>query len=94
MNNEALIAIEDLSLIIANLSLIHFGMPSPNRSASDLMNTNLNRELQYNTVEMPVIVSRNIPLMKEEQRTIYDGIMLAVSAGQGGFFFFFLDAPG
>ena len=52
----------------------------------------MNRELQYNTVEMAAIVTRNVPLMNEEQRTVYDRITLAVSAGQGGFFF--LDAPG
>ncbi|XP_044599590.1 uncharacterized protein LOC123275503 [Cotesia glomerata] len=92
MYNEALIAIEDLCIIIANLPLSHFGMNSPNRGATDLMNTEMNREMQYNTVETAAIVTRNVPLMNEEQRTIYDRIMLAVSAGQGGFFF--LDAPG
>ncbi|XP_044586007.1 uncharacterized protein LOC123266044 [Cotesia glomerata] len=92
MYNEALIAIEDFCIIIANLPLSHFGMNSPNRGATDLMNTEMNREMQYNTVEMAAIVTRNVPLMNEEQRTIYDRIMLTVSAGQGGFFF--LDAPG
>jgi hypothetical protein len=92
MYNKALIAIEDLCIIIANLPLSHFGMRSPNRSASDLINSEMNRELQYNTVEMAAIVTRNVPLINEEQRTIYDRMMLAVSAGQGGFFF--LDAPG
>lgn len=92
MYNEALIAIEDLCIVIANLPLSNFSMNSPNRTASDLMNTEMNRELQYSTVEMAAIVARNVRLMNEEQRTIYDRIMLAVSAGQGGFFF--LDAPG
>ncbi|GFY27012.1 ATP-dependent DNA helicase [Trichonephila clavipes] len=92
MYNEALIAIEDLCIVIANLPLSNFGMNSPNRTASDLINTEMNRELQYSTVEMAAIVARNVPLLNEEQRTIYDRIMLAVSAGQGGFFF--LDAPG
>ncbi|CAF4851971.1 unnamed protein product [Pieris macdunnoughi] len=92
MYNEALIAIEDLCIIIANLSLSHFGMNSPDRAVSDFMNTEMNREMQYNTVEMAAIVTRNVPLMNEEQKIIYDRIMLAVSAGQGGFFF--LDAPG
>ncbi|GBN58705.1 hypothetical protein AVEN_44592-1 [Araneus ventricosus] len=92
MYNESLIAIEDLCIAIANLPISHFGMSSPNRSASDLLNTDMNRELQYNTVEMAGIVSRNVPLLNDEQKIIYDRIMLAVSAGQGGFFF--LDAPG
>ncbi|GBP65088.1 Down syndrome cell adhesion molecule homolog [Eumeta japonica] len=81
MYNEALIAIEDLCIVIANLPLSNFGMNSPNRTASDLMNTEMNRELQYSTVEMAAIVARNVPLMNEEQRTIYDRI--AASAGQG-----------
>lgn len=52
-------------------------MNSPNRGATDLMNTEMIRELQHTTVEMTAIVTRNIPLMKEEQRTIYGGTMLA-----------------
>ncbi|XP_044575115.1 uncharacterized protein LOC123258925 [Cotesia glomerata] len=92
MYNKALIAIKDLCIAIANLPISHFGMSSPNRSASDLLNTDMNRELQYDTVEMASIVSRNVPLLNDEQKIIYDRIMLAVSAGQGGFFF--LDAPG
>uniref|UniRef100_W8ADN2 ATP-dependent DNA helicase n=1 Tax=Ceratitis capitata TaxID=7213 RepID=W8ADN2_CERCA len=88
----ATIGIEDLCIVIANLPFSNFGMNSPNRTASDLMNTEMNRELQYSTVEMASIVARNVPLMNEEQRTNYDRFMLAVSDRQGGFFF--LDAPG
>ena len=39
MYNKALIAIEDVCIIISNLPLIHFGMHSTNRNASDLINT-------------------------------------------------------
>lgn len=39
MYNEALIAIEDPCVVIAHLLISNFGMPSPNRSASDFMNT-------------------------------------------------------
>lgn len=92
MYNEALIAIEDLCVVIANLPLCRFGMRSPNRNASDLMNTEMNRELQYNIVEMATIVTRNVPLLTHEQKIIYDRIIRAVSAGKGGFYF--LDAPG
>ena len=57
-------------------------------NVSDLINTELNPELQYNTLEMEIIIARNAPQMNEEQRNIYDRIMLAISTGQGGFFFF------
>ncbi|GFR12402.1 ATP-dependent DNA helicase [Trichonephila clavata] len=42
VHNEAMIAIE-ICIVIANLSLSHFGMHSPNRSASTLMNIEMNR---------------------------------------------------
>ncbi|GFQ89559.1 helitron_like_N domain-containing protein [Trichonephila clavata] len=89
MYNEALITIEDICIVIANLPLSHFGIHSPNRSATTSMNTEVNRELQYNIAEMAAIITRNVPLLTEEQRTLYDRIILAVSAGQGGFSFFF-----
>ena len=57
MYNEALIAIEDLWITIANLPMTHFGMSLPNRSISDLINTDMNRKLQYHTVEMKAIVT-------------------------------------
>jgi len=75
MYNKALIAIEYLCIVIANLPLSHFSMYLPNRSASDLMNAEIDCELQYNTVEMAAIVTRNAPLLIEELRTIYDRIM-------------------
>ena len=87
-----MIAIEDLCVVIDDLSVSHFGMRSPNRSASDLMNIEMLCELQYNTAEMAAIVTRNVPLPTHEQKTIYDLIMLSVSSGQCGLFF--LDSPG
>lgn len=57
-------------------------MHSPNRNASDLMDTAMNRELQYNTVEMAVTVTLNVPLLTEEQRAICDQIMHAFSVVQ------------
>lgn len=41
---------------------------------------------------MAAIVARNVPLMNDEQESIYGRIMLADSAGQGGFFY--LDVKG
>ena len=49
MSNEALIT--DHCIVIVNLPIGHFGMSSPNRSASDLINTDINREMKYDTVE-------------------------------------------
>lgn len=52
------------------------------------MNTEMNRELQCSTAEMLVIITRNVPLLTDEQKIIYDRIMLVGFEGQGGFFFF------
>ena len=83
MYTEALIATQDLCTIIANLPLSHFAMHSPNRNASDLINTELICELQYNSVEVAAIVAHNVPIINEERRTVYDRIIVAISARQG-----------
>ncbi|XP_037902457.1 uncharacterized protein LOC119646155 [Hermetia illucens] len=92
MYNEALVLIEDLCVLISNLPLNHYGMPSPNRPATDLVNTDLQRDNQYDHGSLATIIMNSEPLLTAEQKIIYDRIMLAVAAEQGGFFF--LDAPG
>ncbi|GFR05624.1 ATP-dependent DNA helicase, partial [Trichonephila clavata] len=92
MYNEALILIEDLCVLISNLPLNHYGMPSPNGPATDLVNTDLQRENQYDHGSLATIIMNSEPLLTAEQKIIYDRIMLAVAVEQGGFFF--LDAPG
>ncbi|GFT39632.1 ATP-dependent DNA helicase [Trichonephila clavipes] len=91
MYNEALVLIEDLCVLISNLPLNHYGMPSPNRPATALVNTDLQRENQYDHGSLATIIMNSEPLLTAEQKIIYDRIMLAVAAEQGGFF---LDAPG
>ncbi|XP_029172028.1 uncharacterized protein LOC114941268 [Nylanderia fulva] len=92
MYNEALVLIEDLCVLISNLPLNHYGMPSPARPAADLVNTDLQREKQYDHRNLATIIVNSEPLLTAEQKIIYDRIMLGVAAEQGGFFF--LDAPG
>lgn len=92
MCNEALVLIEDLCILISNLPLSHYGMSSPDRSAAGLVNTDLQREKQYNDVDLATIIVNNEPLQTVEQKNIYNRIILTVDADQGGFFF--LDAPG
>ena len=47
MYNEALIKIEDICILISNMPLIHFGMPSPNRPAAGIINSYVQREQQF-----------------------------------------------
>ncbi|GFX74603.1 ATP-dependent DNA helicase [Trichonephila clavipes] len=90
MYNEALVLIEDLCVLISNLPLNHYGMPSPNRPATDLVNTDLQRENQYDHGSLATIIMNSEPLLTAEQKIIYDRIMLAVASEQGGFFFFLM----
>ncbi|GFQ84634.1 uncharacterized protein TNCT_429421 [Trichonephila clavata] len=92
MYNEALVLIEDLCILISNLPLNHYGMPSPDRPATDLVNSDLQREKQYKDVDLATIIANIEPLLTDEQKNIYNRIMLAVNDEQGGFFF--LHAPG
>ncbi|XP_055924623.1 uncharacterized protein LOC129956714 [Argiope bruennichi] len=87
MYNEALVLIEDLCVLISNLPLNHYGMPSPDRPATDLVNTDLQREKQYDHGILATIIGNSEPLLTAEQKIIYDRIMLTVADEQGGFFF-------
>lgn len=80
---EALFGIEVLCIIIGNLPISYFGMHSPNQNASDVIIIEMNREMQYNIVKIAVIVTRNVPLLTDEQRIIYHDVILEVLAEQG-----------
>ncbi|GFU75277.1 uncharacterized protein TNCV_4755361 [Trichonephila clavipes] len=59
MYNEALVLIEDLCVLISNLPLNqYYGMPSPNRPATDLVNTDLQRENQYDHGSLATIIMK------------------------------------
>ena len=46
MYNEAFIDIEDHCVVTAKLTISHFGMSSPNRNTSDVINTDINLEMK------------------------------------------------
>ncbi|XP_022233427.2 ATP-dependent DNA helicase pif1-like [Drosophila obscura] len=82
--NEALIAIEDLCLMMASKALAQLGMTAPNRDIHDLFNKDLEREQQF--------VRNNEPRLNINQRTVYDQKLRAIEEQHGGLFFF--DAAG
>jgi len=90
--NEALINIENICILISNMPLIHFGMPSPNRPTTDIINSDVQREHQFDAASLTNFVLIYEQLLTAEQKNIYDRINLSIAAQQGGFFF--LDAPG
>lgn len=90
--NDALIQIEDICMLINNVPLINLGMPSPNRPANDLLNTDLQREHMFDVNDLNAFVQTNEPKLLTGQKNIYDTVMHSIAAQQGGFCF--LDAPG
>ena len=61
-------------------------MPSSNCPAIDLVNSDLQRENQYNDVDLVKIIAIVELLLTAEQRNIYYRIMLTVDFQQGIFF--------
>ncbi|XP_060882071.1 ATP-dependent DNA helicase pif1-like [Metopolophium dirhodum] len=92
MYNEALIAIEDMCLTIANKALRQLGMISPNRPMHDFFDRELRREHHYDINELQTFVNLNVPKLNDHQKNVYDTIMQAVQNEAGGLYF--LDAPG
>lgn len=90
--NEALIAIEDMCLTIANKALGQLGVPPPNRPMHGLFDRDLQREQQYHANELQTFVNLNVPKLNDHQKHVYDTIMQAVQNEVGGLYF--LDAPG
>lgn len=92
MYNEALIAIEDMCLTIANKALGQLGLSSPNRPMHDLFDQEWQREQRYDPNELRTFVNLNVPKLNDHQKHVYDTIMQAVQNEVGGLYF--LDAPG
>ncbi|XP_039967865.1 ATP-dependent DNA helicase pif1-like [Bactrocera tryoni] len=92
MYNEALIALEDLCLAIANKALGQLGLPSANRPMHDLFDRELQHEREYDANELQTFVNLNVTKLNVHQRHVYDTIMQAVKNRTGGLYF--LDAPG
>lgn len=75
---------EDCCLLISNEPLTTYGMHSPNREVSDL----IDREISFNVEELNVLINENIPKLLPEQKIIFDRVNDAINGGKGGFFFF------
>ena len=84
---QALIKIEDICILISNIPLIHFGMPSLNRPPTDIINSVIQREQQFDTISLTTFVENNEQLLNDDQKNVYDRINLSIATEQGGFFF-------
>ena len=65
--NEALIMIEDICILISNMPLIHFGMPVPNHSEADVINSNVQCEQQFDMTSLTTFGAHNKQLLTAEQ---------------------------
>ncbi|GFY75219.1 uncharacterized protein TNIN_109481 [Trichonephila inaurata madagascariensis] len=69
------------------MPLVLFGKPAPNRPAADVINSDVQRELQFDMTSLATFVADNAQLLTAEQRNVYDQIKVSVAVRQGGFFF-------
>ncbi|XP_031333941.1 uncharacterized protein LOC116163953 [Photinus pyralis] len=92
MYNQSLIYIEDMCLMMANKLLNQLGLPSPNRTITEVCNREIQRETQYDTNALHTFVQDNITNMNQQQTHVYNTIMQAINENNGELYF--LDAPG
>lgn len=90
--NQTMIRLEDMCLTITGKFIDCFGLPRPTRDESSSLNTEVLRELSYDTGELQSFVEKNCPLLTLEQRLVFEEISREVEKESGGIFF--LDAPG
>ncbi|KIH61447.1 hypothetical protein ANCDUO_08283 [Ancylostoma duodenale] len=74
------------------MTLSELGLHGPSRTGSELVQSEVLRERNYNTEELERFVQDNEPLLVPDQRLAYEAIMDMIRNGNGGLFF--LDAPG
>lgn len=79
--------IEDICILISNMPLIHFGMPAPNRPAVDIINSDVQREHQFDKTSLATFVAENEQLLTAEQRNVYDQINVQLQHNKVDSFF-------
>ncbi|CAI6377042.1 unnamed protein product [Macrosiphum euphorbiae] len=90
--NEELISIEDMCLMMSNKLLIQLGLITPNRPMHDVFNKEVHREKTYDLNTLKELIQKNLPLLNEQQKYVFDTLMKVTNYDTGGIYF--LDAPG
>lgn len=89
IHNEALISIEDLCLIMFGKMLHELGIPAPNGPIHDALNGKFERERQYLRDALSQLVQTKVGILNQQQKTVYDTLMIAVNSGYRGIFFLY-----
>ncbi|UYV70004.1 hypothetical protein LAZ67_7001447 [Cordylochernes scorpioides] len=88
--NEALCNIEDRVVSICGKKLQELGLGAPRRNV--VSNSDILRELAYDTAELVDNVASMIPKLLPEQRRVFDAVLARINLSQP--IIIFLDAPG
>lgn len=72
LHNEALILIEDMSLMLNDKGLLQLEITTTNRPMHDAFNQELRRETQYDYETLRETVQRHVPLLNQQQNYAYD----------------------
>ena len=90
--NKGLVDIENHTYNMACQKLDTYGLPSPDRSVQQQLQTEIIRETTYNKEQLEKFVKDNEEKLLPEQHMAYHNILCRVHDRLGGFVF--LDAPG
>ncbi|UYV76088.1 hypothetical protein LAZ67_13002495 [Cordylochernes scorpioides] len=89
-NNETLCNIEDRVVSICGKKLQELGLGAPRRNV--VTNSDILRELAYDTAELEDNVASMLPKLLPEQRRVFDAVLAKINLSQP--IIIFLDAPG
>jgi len=86
--NEALISFEDTCLMMSNKLLIQLVLIAPNRPMHDVFNQEVHREKMYDLNTLKELIQKNLPLLNEQQKYVFDTLMKVTNDETGGIYFF------
>ena len=90
--NLALDDLQDKVLSMVDRELSEYGLPQPHTVDNDRFARVYRREIDYDQAEQQAFVEQNVPLLRADQRQVYDCFCSMIDGDEGGMLF--LDAPG
>lgn len=69
--NKTLINIEDICILILNMPLIYFGIPLLNHPTAEIINSNIQREKQFDKTSLAIFIVNNEQFLNAEPKYIY-----------------------
>ncbi|XP_067120502.1 uncharacterized protein [Centruroides vittatus] len=72
---------------MGGLQINEYGLPEPQRSNNKIQNHDYLKELAFDVVEQSEKVSKNEPLLNDDQKKIFDEVMDRINSSKGNIIF-------